>query len=177
MASLTYATDNGKWMPLTISWRDPNDPVDERIHRGWLHWYPHDDETRDEYFYIGVLAQTNIVTGTLWPYIEELKLYACPSHVIDNPQAVRSYAMYNPNASDSDERHCWWILCASQSFEPVETVMFAEVKQSRLSDIQSGGQFWSISHVEFRHSGDTANIVFFDGHAERGTQSEFAQYF
>jgi prepilin-type processing-associated H-X9-DG protein len=106
-----------------------------------------------------------------------MELYACPKHAIDNPQIVRSYAMYNPNASDAAERQAWQVLCADRSFEPSETVMFAEVNETRLSDVQSGCQFWSINHVEFRHSESTANIVFFDGHMHRGTRAELDPFF
>ncbi|MBN1558203.1 MAG: type II secretion system protein [Lentisphaerae bacterium] len=174
MASLAYTSDgSGKWLPRTGTYRD----WDGDLWIGWIHWYPYDEEGQDRYYWTGDLARTNIVWGTIWDYVEQFEVYVCPSHRIANPEAVRSYAMYNRRGPDTT----WAPLTADRDLEPAQTVMFAEVEESRLGSASSGStdgcQFYDVDDIEFRHSGNTANVVFFDGHQERGDRDRLAVYF
>jgi len=167
VATMTFASESGRYFPRPITYIWP----DKSIEPGWIHWDPSDALEDWGYYFEGDLAMTNIVTGTLWTRLNKSAgIFICPSHAAENRNALRSYAMYNAYATDRKPTTSFRQLIYAQSFKPSERLLFADVVESRLSDVDSGSQFWDLNrHIALRHSGGTANYVYYDGHHERDT--------
>jgi prepilin-type N-terminal cleavage/methylation domain-containing protein/prepilin-type processing-associated H-X9-DG protein len=198
VAAIAYRMERGSThhaYPRTRSWRDERYPYSDpnRLHIGWIHWYPYDSATpNDRYYYNGantIGASSNITTGVLWPYIggtsgewsTDGKIFACPEHVVNDRTVIRSYAAFVPtvdvppqNVANRRNTGRWIGFSSASAYVPSDTIMYAEVTVNRLADVSNGGQFWQVNHMDFRHNG-TANVVFYDGHVERGDRDYFEE--
>ncbi len=171
-ATLMYAGDHkgglphpcwGQWAKL------------KKLENGWL--YSGDFTSRGAYFD----NQTNVMSGVLWPYIEDPNVYRCPSDptpdtatLVGYPDNVQLLSTYGMNGSLTRYKVVQRAknVCRISQFQPTDIIIWEQEYRTWVP-----GDFWDAANspnqgLSDRHY-DKGGVGCIDGHVYIITREEY----